>query len=161
MSSIFKIKEVALQYYNTFSEIFEFKNILTLVVKLLLLILALLAPVKQIILATLFLVFVDFVTGVLAARVKRHKITSARMSQTIGKILVYITTIIVVHIVNEYMLFGSDVLPLEGFVAGFIALTELKSILENLDTATKSKHSLLKALSDKLSNINHRNGIDK
>lgn len=142
-------------------DLFEFKNIFVLLTKLVLLVLAFLAPIKQIIIATLFLISMDFVTGILASKVKRHKISSARMSQTIGKILVYLTTIIVVHVVNEYMLFGSDVLPLEGFVSGFIALTELKSILENLDAATKSKHSLLKALSDKLSNINHRDGSAK
>lgn len=104
---------------------------------------AVFAPIATVILAVLFLIFVDLVTGILASLKEKQRITSSAMSRTIAKTFVYCTTIIVTHVVHKYLLAGFD-FPIESIVSGFIALTEMKSILENLNRV--SNHSVLKDL---------------
>lgn len=142
-----KIKE----YFITSSDILEVNNLKLLVAKIGLIILALFAPIIQIILGVFFLIGVDLITGVIAAKRNCQKITSSKLSRTISKILVYVSTIIIVHIVQISLLFDGSV-PLENLVSSYIALTELKSILENLDKMTKGQHGVLSNLVHLLSN---------
>lgn len=109
----------------------------------LLLITAFLAPIATVIFAVIFLIFVDLITGILASIKEKQNITSSAMSRTIAKTFVYCTTIIVTYVVHKYLLVGFD-FPVESIVSGFIALTEMKSILENLNRI--SNHSVLKDL---------------
>jgi phage-related holin len=109
----------------------------------LLLVAAFLAPIATVIFAVMFLIFVDLVTGILASLKEKQRITSSAMSRTIAKTFVYCTTIIVTYVVHKYLLVGFD-FPVESIVSGFIALTEMKSILENMNRI--SNHSVLKDL---------------
>lgn len=109
----------------------------------LLLVAAFLAPISTVIFAVLFLIFVDLITGILASLKEKQRITSSAMSRTIAKTFVYCTTIIVTYVVHKYLLVGFD-FPVESIVSGFIALTEMKSILENMDRI--SNQSVLKDL---------------
>lgn len=108
-----------------------------------LLIAAFLAPIATVIFAVMFLIFVDLITGILASIKEKQRITSSAMSRTIAKTFVYCTTIIVTYVVHKYLLVGFD-FPVESIVSGFIALTEMKSILENMDRI--SNQSVLKDL---------------
>ena len=108
-----------------------------------LLIAAFLAPIATVIFAVIFLIFVDLITGILASLKEKSRITSSAMSRTIAKTFVYCTTIIVTFVVHKYLLVGFD-FPIESIVSGFIALTEMKSILENMNRI--SNHSVLKDL---------------
>lgn len=110
---------------------------------LLLLIAAFLAPISTVIFAVMFLIFVDMVTGIFASIKEKQRITSSAMSRTVAKTFVYCTTIIVTYVVHKYLLVGFD-FPVESIVSGFIALTEMKSILENMDRV--SNQSVLKDL---------------
>ena len=60
------------------------------------------------------------------------------MSRTIGKILIYSTTIIVAFVVHKYLMSGFE-FPIETMVSGFIALTETKSIFENINRIGNNK----------------------
>jgi hypothetical protein len=71
---------------------------------------------------------------------EKQTITSSGLSRTIGKTFIYCTTIIVAYVVNKYLLVDFD-FPIESIVSGFIAITESKSILENLNRL--SEKSLL------------------
>lgn len=108
-----------------------------------LLLAAFLAPIATVIFAVLFLIFVDLITGILASMKEKTRITSSALSRTIAKTFVYCTTIVVTYVVHKYLLVGFD-FPVESIVSGFIALTEMKSILENMDRI--SNHSVLKDL---------------
>jgi len=90
------------------------------------------APAKTALIAALALVFFDFVTGVLAARKRREKITSAGFKRTVGKIVLYETALCLAFLAQEFLL-GDDV-PAFKLISTMIGLVELKSILENLDT---------------------------
>lgn len=131
---------ISKQYAQSVADNF---SLMGLVKSCMLLVAAFLAPIATVIFAVLFLIFVDMVTGILASFKEKQRITSSAMSRTIAKTFVYCTTIIVTYVVHKYLLVGFD-FPVESIVSGFIALTEMKSILENMDRI--SNHSVLKDL---------------
>ena len=90
------------------------------------------APAKTALIAALALVFFDFVTGVLAARKRKEKITSAGFKRTVGKMVLYEMALCMAFLAQEFLL-GDDV-PAFKLISTMIGLVELKSILENLDT---------------------------
>lgn len=101
-------------------------------------ILAIFAPLQSVMLALLFLVVSDFITGIWASIVTSTPLTSRKLARTIVKTLVYLTTICVVHVANKYLLSAGDfALPLDTLIVSFIALTEVKSIFENLHKIEK------------------------
>jgi phage-related holin len=103
-----------------------------------LMLISFLAPITSAILAVYFLIFVDLVTGLWASIKEKQPITSSALSRTIGKILIYSTTIVVSFVVHKYLLGGFE-LPIEALVSGFIAITETKSIFENLNRLSNNK----------------------
>lgn len=94
--------------------------------------LAVFAPVKAVLLVTGFLIFADLISGIMAARKRGEKISSAGLRRTLSKCLVYNLAVISGFLVETYMI--SDLLPISKLIAGVISLVELKSILENLNT---------------------------
>jgi len=111
---------------------------------------AIFAPIKALLLVTGLLIFSDLVTGILAARKKKKKITSAGLRRTVTKIAIYNTAIILGFLTEKYILDGF--LPLSKIAAGLISVVELKSVLENLDAVNGS--SIFKTLIEKLGSIN-------
>ncbi|WP_452598030.1 phage holin family protein [Pontimicrobium sp. MEBiC01747] len=101
------------------------------VVKFTFWLLTLLSPVNGVMVTMVFLILVDFITGSYAA-IKNHiPIRSSRIGHTISKFFIYNLVILAAfflekHIVNE--------VPFLKIIAGFIAITEIKSILENYNT---------------------------
>jgi hypothetical protein len=108
-----------------------FKNIFIVI-------LSFLAPVTQAIFAVYFLVLLDLITGVWGAIKQKKEITSSAMSRTIGKVLIYSTAIILAYVVHKYLMIGFE-FPIETMVSGFIALTETKSIFENINKISKNQ----------------------
>lgn len=139
-------------YLDVISDAFQLTTLNALFWKLVILTMAFLSPISNIIFGVVFLVLCDLVTGVVAAYRKKEKITSSKLSRTISKLLVYFVTVIITRVVSDYLLFGSDVIPLTSMVTSYIALTELKSILENLDKMSKGQHSALGSIIRALSN---------
>lgn len=92
--------------------------------------LVLLAPLNPVMATIVLLIVIDFITGLYAAYRTKTRIRSKRMSNTISKFLFYNMVIIAgyfieVNIVQE--------IPFTKIVAGFIAMTEFKSIGENFN----------------------------
>ncbi|RBW59442.1 hypothetical protein DS884_06800 [Tenacibaculum sp. E3R01] len=90
--------------------------------------LALLSPLNGVLTTMMFLIMVDFITGAYAALKLQIPIKSGKIANTISKFFIYNLVIISAyflekHIVNE--------VPFLKIIAGFIAVTEIKSILEN------------------------------
>lgn len=90
--------------------------------------LALIAPLNGVLTTMVLLIVVDFITGAYAALKLKAPIKSKRIGHTISKFFIYNLVIISAyflekHIVNE--------VPFLKIIAGFIAITEIKSILEN------------------------------
>jgi len=92
--------------------------------------LTLLSPVNGVMVTMVFLIVVDFITGSYAS-IKNHiPIRSFRVGHTVSKFFIYNLVILAAfflekHIVNE--------VPFLKIIAGFIAIAEIKSILENFN----------------------------
>jgi hypothetical protein len=111
---------------------------------------AVLAPIKAVMIVVGVLIVVDFVTGYLAARKRGEKFTSAKFRNSITKCLIYQTAVITGFLVERYMMDG--VIPVSKIVSGLIASVEFTSVLENLDTIHGS--SIFKTIIEKLGSKN-------
>jgi len=113
---------------------------------------AVFAPIKAVILVTGILIFADLFTGIMAARKKGEKITSAGLRRTVTKLFVYNAAIMLGFLAEVYMLGGF--LPVSKIASGLIATVELASLYENLNTIHGS--NLFKSLIDKLGSVNDK-----
>ncbi len=121
---------------------------------LLLAIAAVFAPVQHVMLVTLLMIAIDLVTGILAARKQAIAINSSGLRRTITKLFIYELTIALGYLVETYM--TGPVIPVVKIITSFIGLTELKSVMENLDIINGS--SLLKTIIEKLGSSNGADG---
>lgn len=95
---------------------------------------AFLAPVRGYMGAIGFLVAADFVAGTWASLKHGQQIQSRRMRETITKSLAYELAIVVGFVLDGIV--GLPDAMIARVVAGFIGLTEAKSIFENLGNIT-------------------------
>lgn len=109
--------------------------------------LSIFAPIQPVLIATFAMVCADFVTGVAAAVHRKEHITSSGFKRTVGKIFVFQISIMAAYLTEQY--FTGDMIPVQKMVTCFVGLTELTSIVENLNEL--SGGSLLKALVEKIS----------
>jgi predicted transcriptional regulator len=94
----------------------------------------------------------DLITGILAARARKEKISSAGLRRTFTKFSIYFAGIMLGFLAETFMLEGF--IPVSKIAAGLIGVIEIKSILENLDTINGS--SIFKTLIEKLGSINDK-----
>lgn len=104
---------------------------------LLIAIIALLTPIKPLLLTVGFLIAVDFIFGIMRAYKLKEKITSRKASNTISKMVLYTLCVLSVFFLDKYIL--ETTLNLAKIVAGFISLVEIKSILETFEIMTGIK----------------------
>lgn len=112
--------------------------------------LAVFAPIKTMIFAALALVVLDLITGLLASYKRGDAITSAVFSRTLIKTLVYEVAILAAYLAEKYL--TGDIIKVTSVVTTFIGMTELLSLIENLNEI--SGGSLMKALVEKLESKN-------
>lgn len=92
-----------------------------------------LAPIKMLMFSVGVLVVCDMILGILKARRNKEPITSEGLKRTVTKTFVYQLAILVAHLVDSELITGMGVLKV---VSGLIAITEVKSIFENLHIIT-------------------------
>ena len=90
--------------------------------------LTLVSPVSGVMITMVFLIIVDFITGAYASIKNRVPIRSRRIGHTISKFFIYNLVILAAFFLEEYIV---NEVPFLKIIAGFIAITEIKSILEN------------------------------
>jgi len=90
-------------------------------------------PIKHFLVFTIFVVFADTLTGIIAAKKRGEKITSKGLYRTSQKVAVYFCGIMIFH--GASITFG---LPFQIVysVSFLIAFTELYSISENIKVIT-------------------------
>lgn len=108
------------------------------------------APIEAVLLTAFVMVIVDFITGIMAANHRKEPVTSSGFRRSVTKIFVYEIALMAAFLVQHYM--SGDYVPVEKIVASFIGLTELTSIVENLNEI--SGGSLFTALIKKLGSKN-------
>jgi phage-related holin len=90
--------------------------------------LALIAPIASVMLTVAFLIIVDFITGTYAAIRKKTPITSEQIGNTISKFFIYNLVVLSAFLLEKYIV---KEIPFQRIIAGFIAIAEIKSIMEN------------------------------
>ncbi len=115
-----------------------------------LVILAFFAPAQNLFIATGILIIADLIMGIYAAYKTGDPITSAGITRTVGKFLVYNTCIGSGFLVQHYLM--ADAIPVSNIISSIIGLAELKSIIENADRI--SNGSVMKAILAKLGSVN-------
>lgn len=114
--------------------------------------LAVIAPIKAVLITALILVAIDSLTGVWAAMKRGERITSAGFRRTVTKGLVYTIAILTAHLAGVFLFAGA--IPLVALVAGAIGLVEAKSIFENLSVI--QGQNLFKIVVDRLGSQNDK-----
>jgi hypothetical protein len=79
----------------------------------------------------LFLIFADLCAGMCAARKRGETINSAGIRRTVTKIFVYQLAIITGFVIEKFII--GNALPLNKVVGAVIAISEAKSVFENLN----------------------------
>ena len=90
-------------------------------------------PIKHFLIFTIFVVFADTVTGMLAAKKRGEKITSKGLYRTSQKVVVYFCGIMIFHGASVTFGLPSQIVYSVSFL---IAFTELYSISENIKSIT-------------------------
>ena len=88
-------------------------------------------PIKATLVTVMVLTIADLITGIMASRKEGKKITSSGLKRTIIKTTVYELVVMLGFLTERYMV--GDSIPVVKVLAGFIGLTELKSVLENIE----------------------------
>lgn len=120
--------------------------------KLALSIAAVFAPVSDMMLGVLILLLADLVTGVVAARKRGETVTSAGLHRTVVKLLVYEGAIALTFLTQKLVL--KDFTSVLNIVGGYLALTQLVSVFENLNEIAGK--NLLDVLINKLKSKNDK-----
>lgn len=103
-------------------------------------------PIKATLITVMVLTVADLISGIMASRKEGKKITSSGLKRTIIKTTVYELVVMLGFLTERYMI--GDALPVVKILAGFIGLTELKSVLENIERI--SGMPVIKMLIEKL-----------
>lgn len=106
-------------------------KLFTLLNSILASIIGVVAPLKAIILIIVSAVFIDFLLAIYNAWKKGIPITSRKMYQTVPKLLIYVSVIVIIYYANVFVF--EVPMDLHKIVGGFILLTEFKSIDENIN----------------------------
>jgi len=106
---------------------------------------ALLAPINTVLYSVLFLVFVDNIIGIIAYFYDNHirfrfwswrswtHISSEKLGDTLVKTLVYMLLIISGFVIDMFLI-QTDMMLFTKAFSGAIALREIKSVVENVET---------------------------
>jgi uncharacterized membrane protein len=90
-------------------------------------------PIKHFLIFTIFVVFTDTVTGIIAANKRKEAITSKGLYRTSQKVVVYFCGIMIFHGASVTFGLPSQIVYSVSFL---IAFTELYSISENIKSIT-------------------------
>lgn len=101
------------------------------------------APLTPVMGAMVFLIIADFITAIYAAHKVGEKVQSSKMGRTVSKFFFYNLAVASAFVIEMVII---PEIPLMRVSAGFIAMTELRSIYENfakiygIDIWSKVKH---------------------
>lgn len=107
----------------------------------------------QITLAVGILIFFDLITGVAVAKKKKEVIESRKILRTAFKLSVYCVLISSSHLTDVAMRIPLTFLSLESAMIGFLAATELISIIEN---AGRMGYAVPQRILNQLSNFKEK-----
>lgn len=114
---------------------------------------AALAPIHTVLIVVGVLVVLDLITGIWASIKKGSKFSSAKLRDSISKLIIFQIAVISAFILERYLL--ADLLPVSKMVAGIIGLVEATSLFENLNVIYG--RNIFQSVVDKLGSSNKVN----
>jgi hypothetical protein len=125
-------------YITTINLVYNIK-VLNITQRLLSLLLAFLAPIKELFYLMFFFLITNLITGILKNVVKdKQKLSVQKMRYTLEKFLSYLVIMIMAYSF-EHIIINTTNLYATRFITGLIALVEFKSVTENLEYYTNKK----------------------
>ena len=109
------------------------------------------APIWAALVGIGVLIFADVLTGTKAAHKRGEKIHSRKLSVTVNKMIFYAIAIVLSRVMEVAFI---DWLPIAQLTAGYIAVVEFKSNMENIAEITGT--DIWVYLKDKLTNLAKR-----
>ena len=109
-------------------------TILTKLLKFGAIALAIFRPIQEEVLVVVGLVTVDLFTGIWKAVMKKEKINSRKLGNTVSKFGLFAITILAAFAIDKYVIEAGMVMSKS--VSAYIAMTEFTSIGENVSEAT-------------------------
>jgi phage-related holin len=91
------------------------------------------APITAAMFGLAVLIFADVITGCRAAKLRGEEIRSNRLARTVSKIIFYSIAIILSRVMEVSFM---DWMPVAKLTAGYIAIVEFKSNMENIASIT-------------------------
>jgi len=91
------------------------------------------APITAAMVGLGVLIFADVITGCRAAKLRGEEIRSNRMARTVSKIIFYSIAIILSRVMEVSFM---EWIPIAKLTAGYIAVVEFKSNMENIASIT-------------------------
>lgn len=91
-----------------------------------------LAPIHSILIVVGVLIMGDMILGIWAAKKRGEKISSARLRDTVSKMFIYHTVLILGFLVEKHLF--NDLIPVVKLTASVIGIVEIKSVFENSGT---------------------------
>lgn len=108
-----------------------------------------LLPVHSIIYIMVFMVCIDFITGMWKARKAKETITSKRMGDTIEKMILYMIGIVTSFVLQNHI--GIESVNIMWVFGTLIITREYLSIIENIEILTGTK--ILKVISSYIAKL--------
>lgn len=99
------------------------------VIPLILAAITVLMPIKSSCIVVVLLVMGDCVLGVWAAKKRGDKITSARLRDSVSKMVIYLLGVTLAFITQEFL--TGDIFPLVKIMTTGVGFVEIKSVFEN------------------------------
>ncbi len=110
--------------------------------------LAILSPVYAVMGTIVFLIIVDFVTGVFVTYKKKKQLRTVHIVHATSKVVIYNLVVLSAFLLEQFII---DEVPFLKIISGFIAVFEIKSIMQNFDViyGVNLYKVILKALNNK------------
>tara|TARA_R110001592_G_scaffold74778_3_gene226844 strand:- start:5290 stop:5724 length:435 start_codon:yes stop_codon:yes gene_type:complete len=89
---------------------------------------AILVPLYDVAGALIILIIIDLITGIIASIKKSSPFQWSKIFNTLNKLIIYCLILLAAWVIESKII---PSIPFMRLVAGFLALTELRSILEN------------------------------
>lgn len=117
---------------------------------------AVFAPIQGILITVGVVIFMDMITGVMAASKRNEKISSAALRRSLSKLLVYHCALLTGFLIETYLMDG--LIPITKIIAATCGSIEGLSLLENLNTISGT--NLLQEVIAKLGSKNDVQKLD-
>jgi len=140
-------------YTKTLLALFTGSGLLKFLSAIFVTFLAYFSPIAPLAHLFMFIICLDFITGIIASHKRKETIESSKMKASIYKIVLYSLFILLCYTIENVVF--ANLIPLTKILTSVIILTEFKSLTENLDDIFQVQ--IFHQIYNKLKNLFNKN----